>query len=106
MKDIIKELSEPFERTCICCYLGKQLQDECPKERGCSTHPLWSDDRVTKAILYEAPINAYIPNGDECRFKTIPLHVIRCSWDTSYDIIYRYVGPHQTACATAFCGMD
>ena len=61
---------------------------------------------MPKALTVEAEVDVYGSSGDNCKSFTRKLSVIRCTWDTSHDFIYRKVGDYDTAgYQTAFCGM-
>ena len=84
----------------------------CPLYISCGTAwPLWTDEEVPEDVLLLATINvyaSYYKTGDpsyKCKTVTYQAEVIRCSLDTDYDLIYRYIGNYVGTCNMAFCGM-
>ena len=83
--------------------------DVCPQEKSCgSLKPMWTDQRMPKAIHVPTTVDLHISYNGNCFWKTLSnkLEVIRCSWDTSSDIIYRIVGSHDSVCSSTVCGMN
>ena len=87
------------------------MLNSCPPPRSCGTgNPIWSDGELPKIIGVNTTVNAYLVYHDSsnCKIWTRPLHVMRCSWDTSYDVIYKYGSNDSydsSICSIAFCGM-
>ena len=88
--------------------VGNRLLHQCPRRFSCGTvTPLWSDDALPNQVGVPTTINVYGsgPNG-ECKYPpaTIKVNVMRCSLETSHDLIYQYIGSYYNTCAAAFCG--
>ena len=83
------------------------MADTCPPIRSCGTsHPIWSDEDPPERILNITTVKAYIRNQSSCKHTTLIVEVMRCSQNTGYDLIYRYVGTYtDNDCKTAFCSM-
>ena len=88
---------------------GTHMLDHCPKPGSCGTSiPYWTDEEVPKAIGVEATINVYGVGGlifNDCKFSIRQVKVMRCSWDTSHDFIYKQTTNRTLSCDRAFCGM-
>ena len=86
---------------------GNEMLNSCPKENSCGTAiPFWSDERMPKALAREATVTVYGASGDNCKKYVREVKVIRCSWDTSHDLIYKQTAKLDTDCKEAFCGME
>jgi len=86
---------------------GNRMLNSCPEPKSCGTQvPLWTDGMAPTAVGVKATINAYGVTVRNCRRETWPLEVLRCSDDTSHDVIYRVLNPHNRVCRGAFCGMN
>ncbi|XP_067943614.1 uncharacterized protein [Watersipora subatra] len=85
---------------------GTHMLDRCPLPRSCGTQqPYWTDATMPSEIMVVSYIKAYGVVNNNCRGRTISMLVIRCSWDTDHDYIYKYTDPYKTECYEAFCGM-
>ena len=90
------------------------MLDTCPPKYSCGTvFPIWIDKEAPEDVLSPATVNVYSsastsgPTSSNCKYITYPVEVMRCSLDTDYDLIYRYIGDYTTqTCARAFCGMN
>ena len=79
----------------------------CPKRKSCGTYsPIWTDAVVPDTVGEVFTIDVYRVGVDDCKWLTLKVQVMRCTSDTDYDVIYRYVGRYIDYCATAFCGMN
>ena len=86
---------------------GTHMLDSCPKWKSCGTlTPFWTDERMPKAIGVETMVEVYGVREDNCRYYTKNIKVIRCTWDTSYDFIYKKTDDALTNCNQAFCSMS
>ena len=92
---------------------GRRMLNTCPPEKSCGTwYPIWTDEEAPEDVLSPAAINVYAsyyqPGGVSswCKYNTHLVEVMRCSLDTDYDLIYRYIGGYISSCDAAFCGMS
>ena len=84
---------------------GNILSDHCKNQFSCGTKsPMWSDAEMPTEVYKQATVIAHVSHAGNCKFSTREISVIRCSTDTSYDLVYRYLGNDQ--CFLAFCGMN
>ena len=63
---------------------------------------------MPKAIGVTSVIDASGMEAGDCNAHAIELEVIRCSWDTSHDLIYKWIMPETGVskhCDSTFCGM-
>ena len=88
------------------------MLNSCPKFQSCGTlNPVWTDGKEPKQVGVSIRTGLYVvlrPVGNNvCRKRphSTWLEVIRCSWDTDHDLIYRLVGYYANNCHAAFCGM-
>ena len=87
--------------------LGTHMLDKCPKFKSCGSYnPLWTDDEMPKNLGVVSNVNVYAVFKDTCKDWELPLQVIRCSWKTNNDFVYRYAGNYHKYCPQAFCGMN
>ena len=89
------------------------MLNTCPPTYSCGTgYPLWTDEEAPDDKLSPATIDVYGSNykpGDppsHCNLDTYHVEVMKCSLDTDYDLIYRYIDRDFIVCAGAFCGMN
>ena len=83
------------------------MLDKCPEYHSCGTgYPYWTDETPPQAVGVTANISSYAVKGDDCKDYGIPLQVMRCSWTSDHDLIYKYVGFYSSFCLDAFCGMN
>ena len=100
--------------------LGNQILNRCPELFSCgSLLPFWTDDRppatlgqVHNITFYGSTLiyrrvgylNIEVVNG--CKEVRRKGKVMRCSWSTEYDLIYKYAEEyHDVECVQTFCGM-
>ena len=84
---------------------GTHMLDSCPKWKSCGTrYPYWTDERMPKAIGIESTVQVYGVRADDCKRVTKIIKVMRCSWDTSHDLIYKQTDDLNGTCDSAFCG--
>lgn len=87
---------------------GNKMLNSCPRTKSCGTDiPLWTDDPMPDRVGVTSFITAYgVSRGGNCRWSTKIIKVMRCSYDTDYDFIYK---PPESSlegyCYTGFCGM-
>ena len=85
------------------------MLNSCPRSYSCGAiNSFWSDGELPKIIGVNTTVNMYLSGASFCKFLTRPLHVIRCSWDTSYDVIYKDGSDDSydsSSCSATFCGM-
>ena len=89
------------------------MLNTCPPYFSCrALYPIWTDEEAPADILSLATINVYgsahghgLPSSF-CKQYTYQVEVMRCSLDTDYDLIYRYVGDYKNQCNSTFCGMN
>ena len=84
------------------------MLNSCPKFESCGTWlPYWTDDPMPQDVGVVSDIQAYGVYKGICDLLTAKVKVMRCSWDTDYDLIYKYVGSYMNlGCTRAFCGMS
>ena len=84
---------------------GTHMLDSCPKRRSCGTrYSYWTDEKLPKDIGAESTINVYGVYKHNCKWFKETVKVMRCSWDTSHDLIYRQILNKNESCTSAFCG--
>ena len=85
---------------------GTHMLDSCPKWLSCGTvYPYWTDERMPTIVGVEATVLVYGTSRSNCKGYTNKVQVMRCSWDSPNDLIYKYNSRYTGKCATAFCGM-
>ena len=85
---------------------GNKMLDSCPKWFSCGgRYPYWTDYDMPKDIGLPTTITAYGVVGRSCKHVNRKMEVMRCSWRTKHDLIYRYTDVYYIACSNAFCGM-
>ena len=88
-------------------HTGRRMLNTCPPVLSCGTyHPIWTDEEAPADVFCIATINTYAVDPNECKKFTHEVQVMRCSLDTEYDLIYRFIGEYRSSCARAFCGMN
>ena len=89
----------------FCLHAGNRMANTCPKMHSCGTiNPIWSDEEPPPDALIISNMLAYLVDWNNCRSQTLALEVMRCSLESEYDLIYKYLGPYQPQnCASAFC---
>ena len=92
------------------------MLNKCPEEGSCGAYsPFWTDDKMPCAPgrIHNITVYGYLPNFinglldrfNGCRYYKKKAQVMRCSWDTEYDFVYRYDDEYEDRCVLAFCGM-
>lgn len=83
------------------------MLNKCPKMYSCGTRvPIWTDDVMPTSVGVPTAISAYQQtSNDQCPGPHFALEVVRCSWKTEHDLVYRQVVASYHTCSTAFCGM-
>lgn len=85
---------------------GNRMLDSCPKWFSCGgRYPYWTDDLMPKAVGEITEVSIYGVVGNDCKHVTQAMEVVRCSWDSPHDFVYRYVGKYYQSCSNSFCGM-
>ena len=83
------------------------MLDTCPPIESCGAyHPIWTDEKAPADVLSTATIDTYGVGPNDCKKFAHEVQVMRCSLDTEYDLIYRYIGEYFPTCGRAFCGMN
>ena len=84
---------------------GTHMLDSCPKRKSCGAYyPLWTDERMPTQIGVEAIVKVYgVDVG--CKTLTRSIKVMRCSWNSPHDLIYKQTNDYTHNCIEAFCGM-
>ena len=91
-----------------CACLGNRMLTICPAEKSCGTnYPFWTNDIMPSEVGVANKVYAYGRHSDDCRAERINIEVMRCSWNTSHDFIYKYIPNdyYEYSCDRAFCGM-
>ena len=92
-------------------FAGNKMLDSCAPIYSCgSLYPLWTDDEMPQDIGVETTVRAYRTSSSPCEYNYYQysgsLHVVRCSWDTKHDLVYKFVpSSYSSTCYYAFCGM-
>ncbi|XP_067939991.1 uncharacterized protein [Watersipora subatra] len=84
---------------------GDLMRNYTAPTRSCGTYiPFWTLYPLPSAIGKPEEIEVY---GAYNHPKSVieKALVMRCSWDTNYDVIYKYTGNAFDPCLYAFCGM-
>lgn len=85
---------------------GTRMLNTCPKYQSCGARwPLWTDEPMPTVVGVRSKIIVYGSSETNCRRKTYTVEVMRCSWDTDHDLIYKQITNSGAGCQTAFCGM-
>ncbi|XP_067930313.1 uncharacterized protein [Watersipora subatra] len=85
---------------------GNRLLDTCPPWKTCGTnYPIWSDAELPTQVGVASTIFVYVREQYDCRDQAKKALVIRCSWDTDNDLIYKYDSTKYSTCSIGFCGM-
>lgn len=85
---------------------GNRMLNVCPKWLSCGgKNPYWTDDAMPKEIGVVTQAKVYGVVGTDCRHVHQQVKVMRCSWKSPHDFVYRYVDTLYQSCSNAFCGM-
>ena len=85
---------------------GTHMLDSCPKWLSCGAAvSYWTNHTASKTIGVETTVKAYGISGTNCTTYTEEIKVIRCSWDTDFDLIYKQSKSTPFTCVQGFCGM-
>lgn len=86
---------------------GSQMLSSCPEVNSCGTNfPLWTDATMPQKVGVSKSITAYsVQENGYCQEWTVRTLVMRCSWDTDHDFIYRPAIKLNRSCREAYCGM-
>ena len=84
---------------------GTKMLNTCPKSLSCGTAgSMWSDAKLPSTVGQQESAMAYTRYSGNCKHQSWPISVMRCSFDTPNDVIYRFKGSDR--CANSFCGMN
>lgn len=90
-------------------HAGTRMLNSCPKVKSCGTYgPYWTDAAMPATVGVSVRVNAYrvfSNDSNHCKSSPLPLEVMRCSWDTNHDFIYRQNTLYSKGCSRAYCGM-
>lgn len=83
------------------------MLNSCPKYNSCGTlDPWYTDADMPTAVGVPTAISAYeVGSVGDCPGYPQRIEVIRCSWRTDHDLIYKQVKFGFGTCRDAFCGM-
>lgn len=82
---------------------GTRLADSCVPPHSCgSDGAIWSNEPFPTIIGSSYAFNAFASWDGSCKYRTIPMSVMRCS-DNNDDFIYRS-NDSSDWCKSAFCG--
>ena len=85
---------------------GNMMLNSCPPSTSCGTHAaMWTDGEMPSAVGESVEVSAFGSYSGNCKYGTRSVLVMRCSYDTDYDFIYRY-NEYATSCSYSFCGMS
>ena len=84
---------------------GNVMLDSCPPPYSCGTHVgMWTDQEMPSVVGEVMTTVAFGSWSNNCKMQTRSILVMRCSYDTLYDLIYQY-NEDWTVCQHSFCGM-
>ena len=84
---------------------GNMMLDSCPPPNSCGTRGgLWTNEEMPSTVGVAAARQAFGSWESNCKTFYFPILVIRCSYDTPYDFIYKLNVPIGF-CPYSFCGM-
>lgn len=87
------------------CAAGSRILDYCPRWFSCGTmKPLWSDEPMPGVVGVSERVKVFAVERGFCKQETHTMEVMRCSYDTPHDFIYRQDSNYPGGCAYAFCG--
>ena len=85
---------------------GNMMLNSCPPTRSCGTLAgIWTDQEMPSVLGKSTEVSIFASYSGICKYLIKSILVMRCSYDTSYDFIYRYIDSYTT-CAFSFCGMS
>ena len=105
---------------------GNMISNKCPRYESCGTkEPYWTDEEHPKEVGEAKNITAYMSISSRSSAKHAELvrckyasqfynrtvQVVRCSWETNFDFVYRYIPRefdfdfYEDFCSRAFCSM-
>ena len=83
---------------------GNKTLDSCPGLTSCGTYyPYWTDGTMPTVVGVETTVTAYGVYKTDCRNIQMQVKVMRCSWDTPHDLIYKQTSNYTGTCHEAFC---
>ena len=86
---------------------GDKMLNTCPKWLSCGAYyPIWTDEKMPQVVGVESRVPVYGVFRVDCKRYTYQVKVIRCSWDTPHDLIYKQTKDYSLNCNDAFCGMS
>ena len=90
--------------------VDNRLLNKCVKRYSCGGQdPYWTDAKMPDKVGEIKRVNVYGSHSSDgvfnCTVHSKPLQVMRCSWDTNHDFIYKFIGYYYTFCNDTFCGM-
>ena len=86
---------------------GNKLLDSCVLNNSCGTYiPLWSNATMPSTVGNATSIQVYGHYTLGCMHFRLNASVMRCSWDSSNDFIYRYDDSAGKGLLAGFCGMN
>ena len=84
---------------------GNRMYNMCPERYSCGTAvPFWTDEKMPQVVGVESEVSVY-GHYTLCKGITVYVKVMRCSWDTPHDLIYKQTRNFIGSCSFAFCGM-
>ena len=85
---------------------GNIMLNSCPPSQSCGASAgIWTDAEMPSAVGESTEISAFASYIGICKSKTWSILVMRCSYDTSYEFIYRY-NEDFINCYYSFCGIS
>lgn len=91
---------------------GNSMLSTCPPLYSCGSYqPYWTDDYMPTEIGVPTQIQVYKVRKNNCRSFPRPVMVMRCSWNTNYDLVYKDIysstsNGHHNPCSSTFCSMS
>ena len=84
------------------------MLDSCPPRKSCGTEiPYWTDATMPTTVGVEEHVRVYGVAAKGCKSgEGHEIKVMRCSWNSPHDFIYKTVSTYYGTCNEAFCGMN
>ena len=89
---------------------GNRILNTCPQYKSCGTrYAYWTDEPMPQEIGVVATVTLHSTDSyyvSSCKYHNTKILVMRCSWKTPYDFIYKLAKTYtQDSCSAAICGM-
>ena len=85
---------------------GNMMLDSCPPSYSCGAQSgLWTNETMPTAVGEAMETHVFGSWADGCKSYKYSILVMRCSYDTLYDYIYK-LNVSSSSCYLSFCGMS